>query len=765
MPEKQNLNHPGLVVGLLALSVVAVYLPVVGFEFTNYDDTYYVTRNPQVLKGLTWEGVSWAFTHGYSGNWHPVTWMSHMVDCQFYGLSPGGHHLTNLLLHLANSVLVFLLLRSLTSAAWRSACVAALFALHPLHVESVAWVAERKDMLSALFGLLSLLAYARYGQGRSQNVECRTPLPAPPNIQPATRNPQHPGTFYLLSLLFFALGLMSKPMLVTWPFVMLLLDVWPLRRVELSILNSPPRQSEAMAGQLPTILRLVREKLPFFALSAASSVVTFLVQHGWGAVVPLDRVPLGLRLLNVPVSYLRYLGNLIWPTDLAVIYPYVRGWPVGIVLGALLLLGGATLLVLWQRRKRPYLLTGWAWFLGTLVPVIGLVQVGNQSIADRYTYLPSLGIFILAVWGAAELVGARPGRRAVGAVAVAVVLTACALLARTQVLCWRSTETLFRHALAVTSRNVVAHNSLGFFYLGRGNTEDAQRAFRAALAIQPACQYSWQGLGTAFIEQRKYADAITACKTALEADPGMASAHSTLGLALMKLGQTNDAILHYSEALRLQPELAEAHYNLANALASQGQIEAARNHYVASLRSDPGSADAHNNLAYMLAREGKLDWAESEFTSALALRPDLWQARYGLASALIRQGKVPEAIAQYHATLVVRPDFVEVLNRLAWLFAVHPDPRVRNGAQAVELAERACRLTRNAQPSTLRTLAAAYAETGRFAEAVSSAQQAQRLAEAAGLKEFARRNQQLLELLQAGQPYREAFRPTPGKSE
>jgi protein O-mannosyl-transferase len=769
MPEKQNHNHPVLVAVLLVLAVGAVYLPVVGFEFTNYDDTYYVTRNPHVLQGLTWEGVRWAFTQGYSGNWHPITWISHMLDCQLYGLIAAGHHLTNLLLHAANSVLVFLVLRCLTGAVWRSACVAALFALHPLHVESVVWVAERKDLLSSLFGLLCLWAYARYamGKGRRQKAECRIEA-----MTAVERSPQlpssfclHPSSFYFLSLFFFALGLMSKPMLVTWPCVLLLLDFWPLRRIQKAegrMENAAPSGTQHAARNTLDV-SLLLEKIPFFVLSAVSSVVTFLVQQSWGAVVPLDHVPLTLRLLNVPVSYLRYLGNLVWPTDLAVMYPYVRGWPTGLVLGALLVLGAATLLVLWQQNRRPYLLTGWAWFLGTLVPVIGLIQVGNQSIADRYTYLPAIGIFILAVWGAAEWVGAQPARRAIAAVAATVMLTVCALLAQTQALCWQTTETLFRRALAVTSRNFVAYNSLGFYYVAQNNAEAAQRAFRAALTIQPACQYSWQGLGTALIAQRKYTEAIAACQKALEADPGMASAHSTLGLALMKLGQTNDAILHYSEALRAQPQLAEAHYNLANALAGQGQFEAARTHYAASLRSDPGSADAHNNLAYMLAREGTLDRAESEFRSALALRPDLWQARYGLASALVREGKVLEAIEQYQAILVTKPDFVEVLNRLAWLLAVHPDPRVRNGAQAVELAERACRLTQRRQPGALRTLAAAYAEAGRFAEAVSSAQQAQRLAEAAGQMEFVRRNQPLLELLQAGQPYREAISPKPGK--
>ncbi|MCX6927392.1 MAG: tetratricopeptide repeat protein [Verrucomicrobia bacterium] len=842
MLEQLKLDRPILIAFLLALAVAAVYGPVLGFDFTNYDDTCYVTGNPHVLKGLTWEGVCWAFTHGYSGNWHPLTWISHMLDRELFGWNAGGHHFTSLLLHAANSVLVFWVLRYLTGAAGRSALVAAFFALHPLHVESVAWVAERKDMLSSFFGLLCLWAYGAYAKerGRSLAAECSTQEStsnsSPPEPHPGTTpstsggvgvrpspgaatlaSSQPPGIritlgrsalaspggsrspaagpscsqptqtrqiltaatfhsrvciYYLLALLFFVIGLMSKPMLVTWPCVLLLLDVWPLRRLRLgqkAVCEMPDPASGGAPHSTPcppatSPLQLLVEKIPVFALAAASSVVTFLVQRAWGAVVPLQRAPVELRLLNVPVSYLRYLGKLFWPTDLAVLYPYERNWPVALVLVALLVLAGVTLMVLWQRGPRPYLLAGWAWFLGTLVPVIGLVQVGSQSIADRYTYLPSIGFFILVVWGAAELIGASRTRRLIGAGVATALLTACALVAQAQTFCWRNTETLFQHALAVTRGNIIAHNSLGFYYTALGNAEEAKRAFRAALADQPSCQYSWQGLAMALVEQQQYNEAIAACQEALKIDPLLAPAHSTIGLALTRLGQTNEALMQYSEALRIQPTLAEAHYNLANVLVNLGRINEAREHYEASLRTDPSSSDAHNNLAYMLVREGKLAEAESAYKSALALRPGLWQAHFGLASLLIREGKIEEAIKQYQATLAIRPDFVEALNRLAWLLAVHPDPNVRNGAQAVALAERACRITRYAQPTALRALAVAYAETGRFPEAVSAAQKAQELARAAGQTEFARRTQQMVEFLQTGHPYREALTAQPGKA-
>ena len=761
MLGKPKLEHPALICLLLAMATMAVFLPVVGLDITNYDDPDYVTH-PRVQTGLTWESLSWAFTHAHSGNWHPLTSISHMLDFQLYGLKPAGHHLTNLLFHATNSLLLFLLLRGLTGAVWRSACVAALFALHPLHVESVAWVAERKDVLSAFFGLLSLLAYARYTQAA-----------VAPLASHASRMIHHPRSFfYLLALSFFAMGLMSKPMLVTWPCAMLLLDYWPLRRFELA-----------------TLWRLVVEKVPFFALSAASCVVTFAVQKAWGAVVPLEHAPLGLRFLNALVCYFGYIWKLVRPTNLAVIYPYVRNWPPGDVIVSLLVLAAITILALWQRKARPFLLVGWAWYLGTLVPVIGLVQVGNQAMADRYTYLPAIGLFLMLVWGIAEIIGARPGCRAVAALSATAMLTACSLLTQAQVMVWQNTETLFQHALAVTTNNFVAYNSLGFYFSTQREADKAKRYFHAGLAVNPACQFAWEGLANVLIEQGKLDEAISDCQAALQLNPGMAEAHGTLGLALIKQGKTNEAVAQYSEAIRLRPDYAPAHYNLANALAAQGEIEQARQHYQESLRSDPSSPDAHNNLAYMLAREGKLDEAVSQFKAALALRPALWNAHYGLADALDKQrnyeaaakefsevlrlkpdhaqahyrlavtlnrtGRIIEAMQHYRATLLRLPDFAPALDRLAWILATSPNPQLRDGAQAVELAERACKVTEYKHPIMVGTLAAAYAEAGRFPEAVNSAEKAHSLAQALGQKEFARRSQQFLELFEASRPYHE----------
>jgi len=850
MPGKAKLEHAATTATLLVLAVLAVYLPVMTLDFTNYDDPSYVTGNPLVLSGLTWKNVGWAFSHACSANWHPLTWISHMADCQLFGWNPAGHHLTNLFFHAINTVLLFLLLRTLTGAFWRSACVAALFAMHPMHVESVAWVSERKDLLSAFFFILTLMAYARYvkkseirnpksegnpkteirmavDEGRGQEEECRPQEPELESPSSASRLTFHvsrfrphvsrftfrASIFYLLSLFFFALGLMSKPMLVTLPFVLLLLDYWPLRRF------GPKTQDSRLKNLLPPFL----EKLPFFALAAASSCITIMVQRSWGAIAPIEDVPLALRVVNVPVNYVRYLGKLIWPVDLAVLYPYVRGWPLANVLGAVLLLVAGTLLVLWQRKQRPFLLVGWAWFVGMLVPVIGLLQTGNQSIADRYTYLPAIGLFIVVAWGFAELVGASAFRRFLAAVAATAMLLACALLAQAQVLRWQNTETLFRHALAVTTNNFVAYNSLGYLFVGYRELDQAKRCFRAALAVNRACHFSWQSLGMALIEEGKYDEAIAHCQTALQLNPGMAEAQATLGLALMKQGKTNEAVAHYREALRLQPAYAVAHYNLANALAQQGQIAQAREHYQASLESDPSSADAHNNLAYMLAREAKWDQAASEFRSALALSPGLWQARYGLGDALARQGKYEEAakqfsellktqprqasarlqlgitsaaqgkldeavaafsealrnnpdfaLAHYHLAMALSrqgnapeaarhyrlalrglPNSLDLLNRLAWILAANPDAQLRNGNEAVQLASHACQLSDYRQPLLLATLAAAYAEAGRFPEALNSAKNAQNLALAAGQSELAAKCREFLDLFRAGRPYHE----------
>jgi len=557
MLEKRKLERAPLICVLLALSVAAIYLPAVFLDFTNYDDPYYVTGNPHVRAGLSWSTLAWAFTHPCTGNWHPVTVLSHALDCQIYGLNPAGHHLTSVIFHAANTIIVFLFLRALTSATWRSAAVAALFALHPLRIESVAWISERKDVLSMFFGLLSLWAYVAYARKDSavgdQKFEIRgSKSETNPKSEIRSR-----FRYYFLALILFLAGLMSKPMLVTWPCVMLLLDYWPLNRM------GHPSQKRF------SILRfrgLVIEKIPFFVFCAVSCVITFLVQKGERAVAPLQDISMGPRVLNALVAYAEYIRKSIWPVSLAPIYPYVQHWPVWEILLAVALLGAITAAAIWKRNQRPYLLAGWLWYLGTLVPVIGLVQVGNQSMADRYTYIPGIGLLIILVWAMADLVSKYRSVRIFAITAATAVLVASTVLAQKQLMYWQNTETLFRHTLAVTEKNYIAWNSLGFYFAERHELKEAERCFRAALEISPNNIYSLNRLASVLSEQGRYDEAMADARIALQLNPRMAAAYRTLGFALTKQGRTNDAIGPYEEALRLEPDNAAEQYNLANAL-------------------------------------------------------------------------------------------------------------------------------------------------------------------------------------------------------
>ncbi len=467
---------------LLVLVTVAIYWPVMRHDFINYDDNVYVTADVHVQNGLTLENIKWACCNPVSNNWHPLTVWSHMADCQLFGLKPWGHHLTSVLLHALNTVLVFLFLRSMTGAFWRSAMVAALFGLHPLHVESVAWVAGRKDVLSTCFGLLSLVFYACYGRKRlaveDQNLKAQG-VPAPRPLD------------YLLALIFFALGLMSKPMLVTWPFVMLLLDYWPLERFK--------RKSA---------WRLVTEKTPFFALAVAASVVTFVVQKRGGSVLAAEALPLGVRSGNALISYCRYLGKLFWPTDLAVFYPHPGHWPLERVVLAGGLIVGLSVLFFVQRRRYPFLLMGWLWFCGTLVPVIGLVQMGLQAMADRYSYIPSLGVLVIAVWGVNELTESWHYRVVALSVAGAAAIVLCLALTRQQLGHWKDSEALFRHALEVTENNYLARLNLGSALDEKGQVDEAIREFQEAIRLKPNYAQAHNNLGVAIVKKGQLDEGI-----------------------------------------------------------------------------------------------------------------------------------------------------------------------------------------------------------------------------------------------------------------
>jgi protein O-mannosyl-transferase len=670
-------GRPGLPAWLLAvwlvLGTMALYWSATRCDFVNLDDSLHVTANVQVQKGLTLDSLKWAWLNPVNCIWHPVTVWSHMLDCQLFGLNPWGHHLSSVLLHAVNTGLVFLMLRGLTGARWRSVLVAALFGWHPLHVESVAWVAERKDVLSSFFGLLALMAYARYAQVQSlkskvqslkpeagtEDAESGMQKPAIPNTQHATRLASHACTFYLLSLFCFALGLMSKPMLVTWPCVMLLLDYWPLRRnAECRIRNA---ESDAgAAGQWRTLpwTKLVWEKAPFFVLAVAASVVTFVVQQRAGALAAVENLPLGARSGNALISYGRYLGKLFWPTELAVFYPHPRQWPLGQVLLAGVLLLGLSVLVWLVRRRYPYLLVGWLWFCGTLAPVSQVVQTGGHAMADRYTYLPSLGMLILTVWGVRELT--RRWRYCALAVSVAggATLVVCLELTRQQIGFWKDSETLFRHALDVTENNHLAHCALANALLEKGQIDDALRQLHEALRLRPGFAGAHNLLGVTLAKKGQIDEAVSQIQEALRLKPDCAEAYYNLGTALNEKGQNDEAIRQFQAAIRLKPDYAEAHYNLGAALDRKGQTDEAIRQYQEALRAKPNYADVHNNLGIALGKKSQVDEAIRQFQEAIRLKPDHADARYNLGLLLGNKGQMDEAIRQFQEALRLKPDFV-----------------------------------------------------------------------------------------------------------
>ncbi|HUA39604.1 MAG TPA: tetratricopeptide repeat protein [Candidatus Sulfopaludibacter sp.] len=708
---------------LLVLVTLALYLPATYHAFTNLDDDQYVTANPHVKAGLTWRGVAWAFRSGYADNWHPLTWISHMLDCQLYGLNPAGHHFTSVLLHIANAVLLFLFLNRTTGTTWRSGFVAALFAWHPLHVESVAWVAERKDMLSAFFWLLTLMAYARFVE--ESKVE-----------SPKSK------IFFAATLLMFACGLMSKPMVVTLPFVLLLLDFWPFQRIS----NFQLQGSN---------LRLLAEKIPFFALSLAASIITFLAQQAAGAVSSLETVPLPARLANALLSYLRYVLKTFWPSDLAVLYPLQTHSPPLLILVSTLLILACSVLVVWLARRHPYLFVGWFWYLGTLVPVIGLVQVGRQSMADRYMYLPSIGLFIVVVWSFWLLLTKWPASRWFAFGAGLAALAGCLAVSWTQLKYWQNSMTLFVHAGAVTSDNYVAYSHIGETFEEMGQFDQAVAFQEQSARINPRYAQGQSELGAALADEGRLPEALECFRNAVQLQPDNAILHYNLGTALFDSGEPDAAAAQFAKALQLFPDLAQAHRSLGLVLLKQGKAAAARQQFSEAVKSDPGDAEARFDYGLTLLDENQPAAAAVQFYRQIALTPYQPAAHYRLAQALFRQYKSSEAIAEFWQALRLAPNSADALNELAWILATDPDPKLRSGTVAVRLAERACDLTRRRDAATLTTLGAAYAEAGRFPEAIAAALKARDLASADGEKELADRNDGLLKLYQSERPYRQ----------
>jgi len=628
----------------LFLATFAVYAQVRHFDFVNFDDPDYVTGNLHVRNGITPNGIVWALTSGDAANWFPVTRLSHMLDCQLFGLRSGAHHLTSVLLHALAVVLLFAFLNRATRAHWPSAFVAFLFALHPLHVESVAWVAERKDVLSAFFWFLALWAYVRYAE------------------RPSLAR-------YLLAFLPFCVGLMAKPMIVTFPFVLLLLDVWPLRRVRLS--GAPEADTKHR------LLRLVWEKAPFFALSAAIAVATYAVQQHSGAVEALS-VPIGLRVENALISYVCYIAKMFWPTGLAVFYPYpmhLAAWQV--VLSGLAILGITGAVLRWFPRH-PYLAVGWFWYLGTLVPVIGLVQVGAQARADRYTYIPMIGLSIMLAYGARDLLRRWPRAKPAVAGLTAAASVSCIVVTWTQIQYWRNSGSLFQHAVDVTGGNYLAHHNLGNYLMDvPGRLPAAIANLESAVRLKPDSAKAHTDLGTALSKMPdRLPQAVAEYRAALKIAPDSAITHNDLGSTLSKVpGRMQEAIEEYQTALRIDPGYAEADNNLGSALAKSGRLPQAIERFQAALRIDPEYAEAHNNLGSALSQTpGRLPEAIAEYEAALRINPDYAEAHNNLGSALSQiPGRLSEAISEYQAALRIKPDFAEANSNLASALANTPE--------------------------------------------------------------------------------------------
>jgi tetratricopeptide (TPR) repeat protein len=627
----------------LVVATLATYGDLRTHQFINFDDDIYVTDNPPVQAGLTFKGVSWAFTTLHAGLWIPLTWLSFMVDSQLFGLHPGGFLLTNLLFHIANSLLLFLWLLYLTRTLGCSFMVAALFALHPLHVESVAWATERKDVLSTFFWLLTMWAYVWYAE------------------RPRLGR-------YLLILVCFSLGLMAKPMLVTLPFVLLLLDYWPLGRLSLE----DPGLGAASPKPVPGVIlqRLLWEKSPLLVIAALSSVFTFYAKKEAGAILTLHNLPIPQRLANAMVAYVSYLGKMFWPAPLALFYPLPRhNPPIWQPLAAGLALAVLSLWALRQARRHPYLLVGWLWYLCTLLPVIGLVQVGGQSMADRLTYVPFIGLFIAVVWGMADLAARWRAPRFLLPVGAGVVLSAFMACTWVQVSYWRDSISLYEHTLKVTRRNPLIHTTLGQALDAQGKLDQAMAHYAEALRLDPHYATAHKHLGLDLEEQGKLDQAIDHYAEALRLEPHYAEAHNNLGVALAQQGKLDQAMAHYAEALRLKPDLAGAHNNLGIALAAQGKLDQAMAHYAEALRLNPDFAEAHNNLGLALAAQGKLDQAMAHYAEALRLNPDFAEAHKNLGLALAAQSKWDQAVAHYAEALRLRPDYAGAHNGLGLALA------------------------------------------------------------------------------------------------
>ncbi|MDM8551658.1 tetratricopeptide repeat protein [Desulfobacterales bacterium HSG2] len=657
-----NIRCDLLICLFLIIAILAIYGQVRNYAFITLDDDDYVAKNPHVRAGLTSESIVYAFSSTEAANWHPVTWLSHMLDVQLWGMNPGQHHLTNVLFHIANTLLLFSVLRRMTGDLWQSAFVAALFALHPLRAESVAWISERKDVLSAFFWMLTLWSYVRY-------VE-------------------HPGrNEYLLTILFFMLGLMSKPMLVTLPFVLILLDYWPLRRLKFK--PSPLKTGTSQFSLQSSVL----EKTPFFVLTVASSVITLLVQKGGGAVASLEVYPFHVRVGNALVSYISYIGKMIWPSELIVFYPHPGVLPGGKVAGAGLLIVSISLLAIILVKRMPCFIVGWLWYLGTLVPVIGLVQVGSQAMADRYTYIPLIGLSVIIAWGVPRMLVSLPptllgryGKKGIAIISAAMLLMLMTASYR-QVQYWKNTLPLFEHVLDVNPGSSRAHYNMGIELANQGRLSEAVSHYSEVLRINPNHARAHNNIGIVLTKQDKTDEAIRHFSRALRSDPDYTEAHYNMGIALANQGKTDEAIRYYLQALRLDPDDPEVCNNLGAALLRNKKLREAAFYFQKALQKNPDYTEARNNLKKALAARKDVDRAVKNIRETLKNTPGNPDPYYQIGNLYRKHGEVEQAIAEYQKALSVQPEFVPALNNLAVMYAVRGEYD-----QAISLLEKVTEL-------------------------------------------------------------------------
>lgn len=721
---EKNIGRSVLFCVLLALLTAAVYWQVAGHEFKNLDDPDYVTGNKMVQNGLSGEGLRWALTTTYTGNWHPVTWLSHMLDCQLFGLNAGRHHLVSLLIHLINAILVFLVLQRMTRVFWPSAFVAVLFAVHPLNVETVAWVGERKHLLGALFWLLATWAYARYAEA--------------------------PGAGrYLLVTGFFVLGLLAHPLVVTLPLVLLLLDYWPLGRMVCggSGSGTEPGRAGVSCG------RLVLEKSPLLVLGFVSAVITLMATRSQG--VEEGKYSLGVRLSNAVISYMTYVGKLIFPDNLAALYPHPGSWSAWQVAGALVLMVLISLGAALRWRSRPYLAVGWGCFLITVLPMAGLVQLGPQFMANRYAYVGLVGLFMMVAWGVADLTARWPRRGLIVGLAGVLVVAGYVVATSFYVQVWRTSITVFAYTLSVTTNNAVAHYSLGQALSAQGQVEEPIKHYREAVRIKPNYVSALNNLALSLVQSGRIEEATNYYGQALQIMPSNDLVHYNYGLALAALGKLEAAEAEQRRTLELAPENYMAHAQLGLVLGRLNQPDQALTELREALRLKPDYVDGLLFYGEVLLGYGQAEEAARAFREVIKLQPAAAAAHAQIGLAYRLHQNPAEAVARFKEALRLQPDYVEVLNNLAWLLATYPDAQFRNGVEAVKLAEKACELTSRKQPALLGTLAAAHAEAGEFTAAVAVATQAEQLARSLGQTSLAETNRALLKLYQERKPHRE----------